>query len=263
MIVSGPRIVTPEELKEWGIELKHDVSKVMKDVSDPNMTGEEFVRYLERNVFNNYWKENYDWGYSWVMKDDVSAITSWLRLGAWLEWRFAATLGEALAKYAEYIDPEFYSLFAKQIAEEAWHWHIRHKALVHYGGNMDGFDPNVIPEFIDLFVGILDVAKQDLNNFQIRLVAGANTVEWFSEPHHQGVVDACNKLGKYTVLRDVFEEIKEDERFHYSIAAKTWAKHCDTPEKRRIVADIALNWTIPLFLLARKKRHAMSIRHEI
>ena len=43
--MSGPRIVTPEELKEWGIELKHDVSKVMKDVSDPNMTGEEFVRY--------------------------------------------------------------------------------------------------------------------------------------------------------------------------------------------------------------------------
>jgi CubicO group peptidase (beta-lactamase class C family) len=99
----------------WMQLSKEEIEKIDR------MTPAEFVEYF-KTIHKPHFDRHYRYGYEWIAKADKGAIISWLRQGTWNEWAAAAVVAKLVKEYAEYVDPEFYPLFARQVADEARHW---------------------------------------------------------------------------------------------------------------------------------------------
>lgn len=222
------------------------------------MSPAEFVEYFKsRN--RAHFERHYRYGYEWITKADKGAIISWLRQGTWNEWAAAAVVAKLVKDYADYVDAEFYPIFARQVSDEARHWLLRHRLLQKFGGNMDGFTP--MPEWVEVFELPLKLAKEKPEYFQLRFTSVLQVVEWTSVSHHRGVEDGAGD--KYPEISALFRELLDDELFHWSIAERTWLKLCNTLDSRLDVIKITDQYTLPTINMARKRRVELSMEHKI
>jgi len=228
----------------------------MADVE--NMSPMEFVEYFKK-INQPHFEQHYRYGSEWIKTADKGAIISWLRQGTWNEWAAAAVVARLVKDYAEYVDPEFYPIFARQVSDEARHWVLRHRLLRKFGGSMDNFKP--MDEWIQVFELPLKLALQKPEFFQLRFTSVLQVVEWTSVSHHRGVEEGAGD--KYPEIKAVFRELLDDELFHWSIAERTWLKLCNTPEARRDVLEITQKYTLPTIDAARRKRVELSRQHAI
>jgi len=223
-----------------------------------NMTPMEFVEYFKK-INQPHFEQHYRYGMEWIKTADKGAIISWLRQGTWNEWAAAAVVARLVKDYAEYVDPEFYPIFARQVSDEARHWVLRHRLLKQYGGSMDNFKP--MDEWVQVFELPIKLALQKPELFQLRFTSALQVVEWTSVSHHRGVEDGAGD--KYPEIKAVFRELLDDELFHWSIAERTWLKLCTTPEARRDVLEITSKYTLPTIDKARKRRVELSKQHAL
>jgi hypothetical protein len=231
---------------------KEEIEKIDK------MSPAEFVEYF-KSISKPYFDRQYRYGYEWITKADTGAIISWLRQGTWNEWVAVNLLGTLIKDYTDYVDPEFYPLFSRQIADECRHVLIRHNLLKKYGGTMEGFTP--LEEWVRVFELPLKLALEKPEFFQLRFTSVLQVGEWASVSHHRGVVAGAGD--KHPELRAVFKEILDDELFHWSIAERTWLKMCDTLEKKLDVIRITQNYTLPVLDAAKRKRLELALQHKI
>ncbi|MCS7133465.1 MAG: hypothetical protein NZ921_01500 [Candidatus Caldarchaeum sp.] len=230
-------------------------------VLEPNfegMTPIQFVEYFKK-VNQPHFEQHYRYGMEWIKTADTKAIISWLRQGTWNEWAAAAVVARLVKDYAEYVDHEFYPLFARQVSDEARHWLLRHRLLQKYGGNMENFTP--MEEWIQVFELPIKLALDRPEFFQLRFTSVLQVVEWTSVSHHRGVEVGAGD--NHPEIRAVFRELLDDELFHWSIAERTWLKLCKTPEAMRDVFEITQKYTLPIIDKARKRRVELSMRHEL
>ncbi|MEM4220792.1 MAG: hypothetical protein QW106_08360, partial [Candidatus Caldarchaeum sp.] len=211
-----------------------------------NMTPHEFVEYFKR-INQHHFEQHYRYGRDWIKTADTGSIISWLRQGTWNEWAAAAVVAKLVRSYAEYVDPEFYPLFARQVSDEARHWLLRHRLLKKYGGNMDNFKP--MEEWVQVFELPIKLALENPKFFQLRFTSVLQVVEWTSVSHHRGVEDGAGE--NHPEIRAVFRELLDDELFHWSIAERTWLKLCTTAEARKDVLEITEKYTLPTIDKAR------------
>jgi hypothetical protein len=223
------------------------------------MTPAEFVEYFKA-IHKPHFDRHYRYGYEWIAKADKGAIISWLRQGTWNEWAAATVVAKLLKEYAEYVDPEFYPLFARQVADEARHWLLRHRLLKKYGGSMEGFTP--MEEWVKVLSELpLKLALERPEHFQLRFSSVLQVAEWTSVSHHRGVEDGAGD--RYPEIRALFRELLDDELFHWSMAERTWLKMCNTLEKKLDVIRITQEYTLPAIDAARKRRVELSMEHKI
>jgi hypothetical protein len=223
------------------------------------MTPAEFVEYF-KTIHKPHFDRHYRYGYEWITKADKGAIISWLRQGTWNEWAAAAVVAKLLKEYAEYVDPEFYPIFARQVADEARHWVLRHRLLKKYGGSMEGFTP--MEEWVRVLLELpLKLALERPEHFQLRFSSVLQVAEWTSVSHHRGVEDGAGD--RYPEIRALFRELLDDELFHWSIAERSWLKQCDTLEKKLDVIRITQEYTLPAIDAARKRRVELSMEYKL
>ena len=189
---------------------------------------------------------HYEIGSAWATTTDVPGVVAWLRQGVWNEWAAASDVARSINEYRDYIDTEFMTMFAQQIADEGRHLYLRSRILKAFGGSMEGFKP--IKEWVELFELPFVCAPKNPKYLQVRLTSTLQVVELTSVYHHRGVHDNLERnrqlySGPYAkaaeMLRESFREIEDDELFHWSIAERMWEKYARSPEAIRNILECA------------------------
>ncbi|MEM1615101.1 MAG: hypothetical protein QW452_03965 [Pyrobaculum sp.] len=234
-------------------ERRHVLEELRKARADPDFlagfeTADEFIDWFKA-VIDPILEVNYLTGALWIKNATVQGIVLWTRQGAWNEWAANSVLARAITEYRDYIDDEFFNVFAHQVSDEARHFYIRTKVLRMYGGSMEGFQP--IKEWAQLFEWPLACASKRLERpyFQAKFTGGFQTVELTATVQHKGIVDHAYEnpdIWKEPYRRatealvSFSREIEDDESFHWTIAERVWAKYAKTAEMRAEVLDCAV-----------------------